>query len=248
MSNPNVLINSDYGPIIININDSVIGRQISKLGYWAGGDIQLIKQLLEFLLTKKESLMFYDVGANIGTHSLAIAKTFGTRISVRSFEAQRQVFNMLCGTIALNGLSNVFCHHLAVSDGDVDKIKIPLPSYNEVNNFGGLELMPPVRSDNQSMVVDNYEEVATTTLDRFDEMVDFIKMDIEGMEDKAFRGAQLLLEKYKPICFVEILKSDVDFLINYFKSMGYLGFQKDADLIAIHAHHQIQLNGLNRIF
>jgi FkbM family methyltransferase len=248
MSNPNVLINSDYGPIIININDSVIGRQISKVGYWAGGDIQLIKQLLEFLLTKKESLVFYDVGANIGTHSLAIAKTFGTRISVRSFEAQRQVFNMLCGTIALNGLSNVYCHHLAVSDGDVDKIKIPLPSYTEINNFGGLELMPPVRSDNQSMVVNDYEEVTTTTLDRFDEMVDFIKMDIEGMEDKAFRGAKLLLEKYKPICFVEILKSDVDFLMNYFRNMGYLGFQKDADLIAIPAHHQIQLNGLNRIF
>ena len=98
------------------------------------------------------------------------------------------------------------------------------------------------------MVVNDYEEVATTTLDRFDEMVDFIKMDIEGMEDKAFRGAQLLLEKYKPICFVEILKSDVNFLMNYFKNMGYLGFQKDADLIAIPAHHQVQLNGLNRIF
>jgi hypothetical protein len=80
---------------------------------------------------------------------------------------------MLCGTIALNGLSNVYCHHLAVSDGDVDKIKIPLPSYTEINNFGGLELMPPVRSDNQSMVVNDYEEVTTTTLDRFDEMVDF---------------------------------------------------------------------------
>jgi len=117
MANPNVLINSDYGSIIININDSHIGRQVSKLGYWAGGDIELIKQLIEFLLKKKESVMFYDVGANIGTHSLAIAKTFGAKVIVRSFEAQRQVFNMLCGTIALNGLSNVYCHNLAVSDG-----------------------------------------------------------------------------------------------------------------------------------
>ena len=248
MANPNVLINSDYGPIIININDSVIGKQISRAGYWAGGDIELIKQLIEFLLKKKESVMFYDVGANIGTHSLAIAKTFGAKLIARSFEAQRQVFNMLCGTIALNGLSNVYCHNLAVSDGEFDKIKIPLPSYNELNNFGGLELIPPLRSDNQSMVVNNYEEVATTTLDAFDEPVDFIKMDIEGMEDKAFRGAQFLMEKYKPICFVEILKSDVDFLVKFFKDFDYLGFQKEADLIAIPAHHQVQLSGLNRIF
>ena len=248
MSNPNVLINSDYGPIIININDSHIGRQISKLGYWAGGDIELIKQLIEFLLTKKESVMFYDVGANIGTHSLAIAKTFGAKVIVRSFEAQRQVFNMLCGTIALNGLSNVYCHNLAVSDGEFDKIKIPLPSYNEPNNFGGLELTPPLRSDNQSMVVNSYEEVATTTLDAFNEPVDFIKMDIEGMEDKALRGAYFLFEKYKPICFVEIYKTDVDFLVKFFTEMGYVGFRNGADLIAIPIHHQVQMNGLDRIF
>ena len=106
----------------------------------------------------------------------------------------------------------------------------------------------PLRSDNQSMVVNSYEEVATTTLDAFNEPVDFIKMDIEGMEDKALRGAYFLFEKYKPICFVEIYKTDVDFLVKFFTEMGYVGFRKDADLIAIPVHHQVQMNGLDRIF
>jgi FkbM family methyltransferase len=247
MSNPNVLINSDYGSIIININDSVIGRHISQLGYWAKDDIELIKKLVDFLLTKKESVTFYDVGSNIGTHALAIGKTYGEKVKVRAFEAQRQIFNMLCGTVALNGLSNIFCHNLAVSDGSQEKINIPLPDYHAVNNFGGLELIQPLRSDNQAMVKNNFEEVATTTLDDFNEVVDFIKMDIEGMEDKAFMGAKMILEKYRPICFIEILKTDVEFLINIFKEMGYLGFQKNADLIFIPAEHLIQINGLNRI-
>lgn len=248
MSNPNVLINSDYGSIIININDSVIGKHISQLGYWAKDDIELIKRLIDFLLTKKQSITLYDVGSNIGTHALAIGKTYGQKVKVRAFEAQRQIFNMLCGTVALNGLDNIYCHNLAVSDGGEKKIKIPLPNYFEVNNFGGLELITPIRSDNQSMLVNNYEEIQTTTLDDFNEAVDFIKMDIEGMEDKAFAGSKLILEKYRPICFIEILKTDVDYLINLFKGIGYLGFQKNADLIVIPVEHQIQINGLNRIF
>lgn len=73
-------------------------------------------------------------------------------------------------------------------------------------------------------------------------------MDIEGMEDKAFKGAKLILEKYRPICFIEILKTDVEFLITLFKELGYLGFQKNADLIVIPIEHQVQINGLNRVF
>ena len=248
MSNPNVLINSDYGSLIININDSVIGKHISQLGYWAKDDIELIKKLIDFLLTKKQSVTLYDVGSNIGTHALAIGKTYGEKVKIRAFEAQRQIFNMLCGTVALNGLNNIFCHNLAVSDEGDQKIKIPLPNYDEVNNFGGLELIQPLRSDNQSMVINNYEEIATITLDEFNEVVDFIKMDIEGMEDKAFAGSKLILEKYRPICFIEILKTDVEYLTNLFKGMDYLGFQKNADLIVIPIEHQIQINGLDRIF
>lgn len=42
MKNPNTVISSDYGPIIINLNDNAIGRQISQYGYWATDDINLI--------------------------------------------------------------------------------------------------------------------------------------------------------------------------------------------------------------
>lgn len=190
MKNPNSLISSDYGPIIINVNDSVIGKHISMNGYWASDDIEIIKQLINFLLSKKESIVFYDVGANIGTHTLAIGKTFKDKVKIRAFEAQRQIFNMLCGTVSLNGLNNVFCHNLAVNDGTQKKIDIPLLDYNEPNNFGALELIPPIRSDNQSVSIINYEAVEAITLDEFNESVDFIKMDIEGMEDKAFIGSK----------------------------------------------------------
>ena len=40
MPNPNVVISSDHGSIIININD-FIGRNIAQHGYWAKADIAL---------------------------------------------------------------------------------------------------------------------------------------------------------------------------------------------------------------
>ncbi len=248
MSNPNAIINSDYGPIIININDLYIGKHISKTGYWAKEDIILIMELIDFLLTKKKDVVFYDIGANIGTHTLAIGKTYGSKVFVRAFEAQRQIFNMLCGTIAINGLQNIYCHNLAISDESGQKLEIPVLDYNETNNFGGLELIQPPRSDNQNIKKNGFEIVETVNVDSFNEAVDFIKIDIEGMEDKALAGAMQTLQKYRPICFVEILKTDIEFLLKSFITLGYAGFQKNAELIAIPAEYDTKIDGLERSF
>jgi FkbM family methyltransferase len=248
MKNPNAIISSDFGPIIININDKFIGRHISDHGYWAIDDINLIKLLIEHQLTKLDAITFYDVGANIGTHTLAISKFFSTRVTVRAFEAQRQIYNMLCGTIALNGLSNVYCYNNAVSDIDNSVIELHLPDYNSINNFGGFELISPQRSDNQEMIRGSTELIATKTIDSFNEKIDFIKMDIEGMEDKALAGAIHSIEKSRPICFLEVLKSDSNFIVNFFKSRNYIGFQKDNDLIAIPLEHQLKINHLSMAF
>lgn len=248
MKNPNAIINSDYGPIIININDAIIGKNISATGFWATDDIELIKQLLNHIYLQKEQITFYDVGANIGTHSLALAKTYGKKIKIRAFEAQRQIFNMMCGTLAINGISNVHCHNLAVSNEPEKTIEIALPDYGMPNNFGGLELIPAQRSDNQRMLKPSYEKVSTTILDTFNEPVDFIKMDIEGMEDKALQGCKSIFQNFRPICFIEILKTDAKFVFDFMAKHRYIGFQKSNDLIAIPIEHNIQITGLERVF
>jgi FkbM family methyltransferase len=248
MTSPNALITSDYGPIIINLNDSQIGRHISEKGYWAQDDLRLIETLMNHLFETKSELTFYDIGANIGTHSLAVGKTFQSRVKIRAFEAQRQIFNMLCGTIALNGLDNVECHNLAVSGKAGETLEISLPNYAERNNFGGLELMKALRSDNDSISKSGIQMVNTTTIDSYNEPVDFIKMDIEGMEDQALFGAKKTLSTARPICFVEILKTDLDALVSLFTTYKYCGFQKSENLVAIPIERNIQINGLNRVF
>jgi hypothetical protein len=248
MHNPNVLVSSDYGPMIVNRYDQVIGANISQHGYWSNNDINLIKSLIQFRLNNTEKILFYDVGANIGTHSLALAKIFQDKIAIRSFEAQRLIFYMLCGTIALNGLNNIKLENIAVSDIDRSFVDIHLPDYTKINNFGGFELAPAEQSDNHDMVKSAHESIETRTLDSYDETVDFIKMDIEGMEDKALRGAVNLIDKSRPICFIEILKTDKEFISNFFRSRNYAGFKQQDDLVLIPAEHKISIQNLSQVF
>lgn len=249
MKNPNAIVSCNYGQIIINVNDSVIARHIVEHGYWAIGDIELIKSLIKFQLTRQDGVVFYDVGSNIGTHALAVAKSFPDRVKVRAFEAQRQIFNMLCGTMAINNLPNVHCHNNAVSQVAGEMIEIGLLDYNTKNNFGALELMPPRRSDQQSVVKVASERVSTISIDAFDERVDFIKIDVEGMEDQVLRGGLGAIRKWRPILFVEIHKTDSDFIMNMFTSEieNYVGFLRGIDLILIPVEYGIQVENSTRV-
>ena len=222
---PNRVVNSDFGPMIINANDQYIGRSLEMYGAWAKDDITLISSLLDLILTKKSSLILYDIGANIGTHTVSLARTYGDRIQVRSFEAQRQVYYLLCGNIAINGLDNVTAHHAAVTDVTDQEMMIDLPDYGLPNNFGGLELIKAERSDNQYMTKQRSEPVNTMTVDQFNETVDFIKLDIEGMEHIALRGAKKTISTHRPICFVEMWKTDLDAVKRFFGDLNYVAYQ-----------------------
>lgn len=226
---PNKLVDSRNGPMIINANDQYIGRSLEVYGAWAQDDIDLINGLIELLLQNKSQVIFYDVGANIGTHAVAVAKKFKERVAVRSFEAQRQVYYVLCGNIAINGLDNVHAHHAAVSDITNNTIQVELPDYTMPNNFGGLELIKTERSDNQYMTKTRTETVKTVTIDQFDESVDFLKLDIEGMEHLALLGAKKTIEQHRPICFVEMWKTDISAVKQFFKQTNYRAYSYKPD-------------------
>jgi len=228
--NPNSVVDTEYGKIIISANDKGVSGDIRGTGYFEREQISVLKILIGKLLEGKDKVTFYDVGANIGTHTLAIANTFKDQVSIRAFEAQRQVFYMLCGTVALNGLRNVHCHNLAVGgwDGFLDTT---LPDYDKYQNFGGFELIPIQKSDNGDMVKNIVESVQMCTLDYFKEPIDIIKMDIEGMEETALNNSKDMIAKYKPICMVEHHKSDANALINFFIDLGYSVPPQQHDLL-----------------
>jgi len=83
-------------------NDKFIGRRsLDAYGEFCELELYLLRQII------KPGMTVVEAGANIGTHTVAFAKAVGATGRVLTFEPQRTVFHMLCGNLALNGLSNV---------------------------------------------------------------------------------------------------------------------------------------------
>ena len=62
----NIAAHSIYGPIIVNSNDEFIAKSILQTGAWALFEVSIVERIIEVILTRKNKVAFYDVGANFG--------------------------------------------------------------------------------------------------------------------------------------------------------------------------------------
>jgi len=160
------------------------GRKIYKLGIY---EEDLSDYLLKHLNPKKGDI-YIDIGANVGWYSVLLSKKFPEYLAIHAFEPDEVNFECLRYNLTLNNNINVYAHQLAVAEKEG---KAQLNLYKN-SNIGRHSLLPI--NDGPSL------EVATISLDEFliKERVEigkvqFVKIDIEGFELMAFRGATKLL-------------------------------------------------------
>lgn len=125
-----------------------------------------------------------DVGANIGTYSQFFLRCVGPSGLVHSFEPDPQNFARL--RVALSHFSNVRLNQLAVSDKTGASILYVSDDLNVDHRA-----YPTAGETRRTLSIES------TTLDDYfrpGERVDLIKMDIQGFELHALRGAQRVLE------------------------------------------------------
>ena len=153
-----------------------------------------------------------EAGANIGVHTLPLAKRVGPGGRVYAFEPQRLVFQTLCANAALNGLTNVDCRQAACG-ADRGEILVPEFDFSAANNFGGLSLGRHAQG----------ERVPVVTIDSLAlPACRFIKADVEGMELQVLKGARETIARCRPVLYVENDRADSSpALIAYLLSLGY---------------------------
>jgi len=151
------------------------------------------------------SSVFVDVGANIGLYTLFAASLIGNGGKVMAIEASSREFKRLTDNITLNGLKNIRARHVALYDrpGTVE-ISIADEQHGGHNTLA------------QAFVYDSVakimtETVVAETLDRLVESerldrVDLIKLDIEGGELKALKGARETLKRFQPVLLIEVIE------------------------------------------
>ena len=96
----NHLIEGRHGYVLYNVNDRYIGRSVENYGEWSPAETALFARFC------RPGDYVVDVGANIGTHTLAFARLVGERGRVFAFEPQRMVAQVLAANAALNSLTN----------------------------------------------------------------------------------------------------------------------------------------------
>lgn len=155
---------------------------------------QIIRRLL------KPGWLSADVGANEGYHTLCMAHCVGSTGKVFSFEPDPFNFSLLSNQVNKYGFQNVRLIQKAVSNR-VGQVQFYLHKQNKgSHSFFG--------SNHLSLFNEKPILVEAITLDQFlksyDYKLDYLKMDIEGAEILALKGAQKVLRKNKElIIFLE---------------------------------------------
>lgn len=202
----NALRATRYGMMLYNRNDAYVGRSIELYGEFSEGETEL------FAWCIRPGMLVLDVGANIGAHTLWLARAVGPTGAVIAFEPQRLVFQTLCANVALNSLTNVHCLQRALGP-ERGAITVPTLDPTRPQNFGGLS-------------IEGHQTGEQVDLARLDDMglprCDFIKLDVEGMEQGVLEGARETIAKYRPLLYVENDRKDrSDALIRCIAALGY---------------------------
>jgi FkbM family methyltransferase len=186
-SSATVLKECRHGRMLFLRNDLYIGRSLELYGEYAETEAQLFTQLVS------AGQVVVEVGANIGAHTVHLAKLVGPGGMVLAFEPQRVIFNLLCANLVLNEQFHAHPIHAAVGSSD-GLTKVPVLDPRAQINFGGLSLQGATRGDDVSMVV----------LDRYPlPSLRLLKIDVEGMEAEVLLGARKTLAAHRPILYVE---------------------------------------------
>ncbi|MGC4026777.1 MAG: FkbM family methyltransferase [Mesorhizobium sp.] len=187
--------NTRYGEILVPATDICVGRSLVEYGEWTQSEVDLLLQIV------RPGMTVLDVGANVGYHTLALSKAVGPSGVVVSFEPQPAIFQLLAANIANNNLGNVTALNAAVGEkrGLVD---MPPFSYDDTQNFGALDIRSFLKGETETTA---YIPIAMQRLDDISlaRNAQLIKLDVEGMELAALRGATEILARCRPALFVE---------------------------------------------
>ena len=187
------------------------------------------------LLSKKDSLTIIDIGANIGSVSLLMAKIF-TNSKIYAIEPTNYAFQKLSQNLDLNPelKKNILLKQLFITnikkptkvwsswnlEKSNDKHKKHLGTLKEIKKNPYMKLSQFMDNEN----IDN---------------VDFIKLDVDGYELEVLSSGEEFLKLNQPIIFIEIAPYlypefgyDCRELIKFIRKMNYVFFDENLKKIA----------------
>lgn len=164
-------------------------------GYYEKAELIVYKALLN------DANMIVDVGGNIGLYSVIGAKYMPRNGRVVAFEPIPNNVSLLKENLALNDVENkVTVEQIAIGDS-VGKVELYISEKSIGNHSASAD------NAGKNSVKMN---INRTSLDKYFEKIevksiDILKIDIEGYDYYALKGALKVIKKHKPTLFVEFM-------------------------------------------
>lgn len=170
-----------HGDIIVNdiINDKIYDYNVYKIA----------KKYI------KKGTVVIDVGSNFGQLAIQYSRLVGENGKVYAFEADEYIFKILLKNIAANNCKNIIPINKAVYKNSIDKLFFPLQDFKINTTYGsfGIDYLNNTGRPVDSISIDSLN---------INELISFMKVDIQGGDLYALQGAINTIKKYKfPIIF-----------------------------------------------
>jgi FkbM family methyltransferase len=197
VTNESTVVIKEIGPglrLFVDLSDQVIGMGIIR-GSYEAAELDFIRRHL------KRGQIALDLGANIGFFAIQMAALVGRGGRVSAFEPVPRHADLLARSVAENSFAErVELVRAAVSEAPG---KGNLFAGSDSLNHGGSYLHRPGATPEVS---GNLIGVPIIQLDSFPlrRPVSFIKIDVEGAEPLALRGARRLLREDRPTILAEL--------------------------------------------
>lgn len=236
----NVSYQSPVKKKIDGINYELDLREVIDNAMYFNGSREPATSLALKRLCKKGNVVI-DVGANVGSHTLPMAKLVGENGKVYAFEPVPWAVKKLKQNLSLNMFTNIILETIALSDesGEMDmkfRASFKIGSASGVGLEGKIDESWWGECEQVKVhmeTLDNY--VSRHNIDR----IDLVKLDVDGFEGKVIRGAMSVLARFKPILIMEVAPAWVEMrgdkiqeVLNSIEKMGYK-FYKEIDFSPI---------------
>ncbi|MHB1300109.1 MAG: FkbM family methyltransferase [Burkholderiales bacterium] len=182
-------------PVLRGVNKGYRWRVGSNIhGCWLGTYESDKQKLMSRLV--KPGMIAYDIGANAGFYTLALARMVGGEGAVYAFEPYAENALNILEHLQLNRCHNATLYQAAVSD-HISLSAFQVARSNSMGSLGevGHYWVPTV-------AIDALIETANLPVP------DIVKMDVEGAESSVFDGASKLLGMRKTIWIIALHGAD----------------------------------------
>ena len=211
-----VIVDGQQKSITVDLNDT-IGKEVYLYGWYDKMVLDFTRKLIK-RLKSDQPLIFVDVGASIGNHTLYLSDLFNR---VFSFEPNPVAYGRLSNNVVNSGLGYIETIPIGLSDR---KARRPFAIPNKYDNLGSARI---VDSDKQQLSID---------VDCGDALLEgklrgdlaLIKIDVEGHERNVVAGLDKVIKRHLPIIMFEYssdtMRNDGLFIRDRLKKFDYFCF------------------------